>query len=483
MDTQSGGKMTKPADTGPPIVVIDDEIPILLAVDTILQMANIKRVVTCSDSRQAIDILNQHGACVVLLDLNMPHLDGEALMPEIMKRFPDVPIIIITGTIDVETAVRAMKSGAFDYIVKPVDESRLVTAVHQALRFNELQKENQTLRKHLNDGGGLQHPEAFKDMVTQSSKMRTLFQYIESIASTDESVLIRGETGVGKELAARAIHALSTRKGEFVAINVAGLDDNIFSDTLFGHVKGAFTGADTDRKGLIEKANGGTLFLDEIGDLNHGAQVKLLRLLQEHEYMPLGKDSSRISDARIIASTHADLWAMQENKQFRTDLHYRLRTHRVWIPPLRERSEDLLLLCEHFLKQAANALEKPQPEISTELISLLATYPFPGNIRELKAMVFDAMAQHKSGPLPISVFRDYMSRAQAKGGLKSLDTWIDPSSLNTLAGLPTIKEATRQLVKAAMQRCGNNQSKAAHVLGISQQALSKRLKNMSVDSK
>lgn len=475
--------MIKPTDPEQPIVVIDDEIPILLAVDTILQMANLNRVVTCSDSRQAIDVLDQHGASVVLLDLNMPHVDGETLMPEIMERFPDLPIIIITGTIDVETAVRAMKTGAFDYIVKPVDESRLVTAVHQALRFNELRQENQTLRKHLKDGGGLQHPNAFENIVTQSSKMRTLFQYIESIAPTEESVLIRGETGVGKELAARAIHTLSHRKGEFVAINVAGLDDNIFSDTLFGHVKGAFTGADTHRRGLIEKASGGTLFLDEIGDLNHGAQVKLLRLLQEHEYMPLGQDSSRRSNARIIASTHADLWAMQENKQFRTDLHYRLRTHRVWIPPLRERNEDLPLLCEHFLIQAADALDKPRPEISSELFSLLATYPFPGNIRELKAMVFDAMAQHKSGPLPISVFQDHMARTQASGTMNFQSAWADPSTPIVSASLPTIREAARQLVEAAMRRCGNNQSQAARILGISQQALSKRLKKMSEDSK
>lgn len=475
--------MTQSPDAGQPIVVIDDELPILLAVDTILQMANMNRVITCSDSRQAMDLLEQHGACVILLDLNMPHVDGETLMPEIMKRHPDVPIIIITGTIDVETAVRAMKTGAFDYIVKPVDESRLVTAVHQALRFNELQQENQALRKHLNDGLGLQHPEAFGDIITQSPKMRTLFQYIESIAPTEETVLVRGETGVGKELAARAIHALSRRKGEFVAINVAGLDDTIFSDALFGHVKGAFTGAETHRKGLIEKASGGTLFLDEIGDLNHGAQVKLLRLLQEHEYMPLGQDASRISDARIIASTHADLWAMQENKQFRTDLHYRLRTHRVWIPPLRERNEDLPLLCEHFLIQAANALDKPRPEISGELFSLLATYPFPGNIRELKAMVFDAAAQHKSGPLPISVFQDHMARAQAAGKMIFQNTPAAPSAPQSGVSLPTIKEATRQLVEAAMQHCGNNQSQAARILGISQQALSKRLKNMSVDSK
>ena len=463
-----------------PIVVIDDEFPILLAVDTTLQMAGLKQVITCSDSREAMELLDRHGASIILLDLNMPFVDGETLMPKIMEQHPDVPIIIITGTIDIETAVKCMKAGAFDYIVKPVDESRLVTAVHQALKFDELQKENQTLRKQVMDGG-LQHPEAFADIITQSPKMAALFHYIESIAATEQPVLIRGETGVGKELAARAIHALSGRNGEFVAINVAGLDDNIFSDTLFGHVKGAFTGADSHRKGLIERASGGTLFLDEIGDLNQGAQVKLLRLLQEHEYLPLGQDSSQKSDARIIASTHADLWLMQENKQFRTDLHYRLRTHRVWIPPLRERNEDLPVLCDHFLWQAAEALGKPIPEVSPELLLLLGTYPFPGNIRELRAMVFDAMAQLKSGPLSISAFKDHMARAQAPGrGLKE-DRAVGEAKIVFGESLPTIKEATRRLVCEAMDRSSNNQSRAALMLGISQQALSKRLKNMKAD--
>jgi DNA-binding NtrC family response regulator len=391
-----------------------------------------------------------------------------------------VPVIIITGTIDVDTAVQSIKGGAFDYIVKPVDESRLVTAVHQALRFGALQQENQSLRRHLHQGG-LQHPEVFADIITRSPKMTALFGYIESIATTEQPVLVRGETGVGKELVARAIHSLSSRKGDFVAINVAGLDDNIFSDTLFGHVKGAFTGADGNRKGLIERASGGTLFLDEIGDLSQGAQVKLLRLLQEHEYMPLGQDACRKSDARVIASTHADLWAMQEANQFRTDLHYRLRTHRVWIPPLRERNEDLPLLCDHFLQEAGNALGKAVPALSPDLLPLLCTYRFPGNVRELRAMVFDAMAQHNSGPLTGMAFKDYMKRSQhlvetTPGGPNAADSDIAFGKT-----LPTIKAATQHLVGEAMRRCGHNQSQAATLLGVSQQALSKRLKNMRAE--
>ncbi len=240
-----------------------------------------------------------------------------------------------------------MKSGAFDYIVKPVDENRLIASVKKSLQYGELHQENQALKEQLRLSS-LKNPEAFSEIITNSAKMLLLFKYVESIAKTSEPVLIRGETGTGKELIAKAIHQLSGKTGEFVAINVAGLDDNIFSDTLFGHVKGAFTGADADRLGLVDRAANGTLFLDEIGDLSPSSQIKLLRLLQEKEYMPLGQDTNRRSTARIIASTHVDLWNLQQKELFRQDLHYRLRTHRIILPPLRERKEDLGILVETF---------------------------------------------------------------------------------------------------------------------------------------
>jgi transcriptional regulator with PAS, ATPase and Fis domain len=306
----------------------------------------------------------------------------------------------------------------------------------------------------------------------------SLFNYIESTAKTSEPVLVRGETGTGKELIARAIHQVSGNTGEFVAINVAGLDDNIFSDTLFGHVKGAFTGADSERPGLIERAAKGTLFLDEIGDLNPSSQIKLLRLLQEKEYMPLGQDSNRTSSARIITSTHVDLWDLQQKELFRQDLHYRLRTHRIVLPPLRERKEDLGVLVDHFSQCAAETLKKKRPRIPEELMPLLESYNFPGNIRELQAMVFDAIAQNENGILSLSVFRNHISRTQMDESKYHTNdknmgipiTFADP--------LPTIKQATQMLVKEAMHRARNNQSTAASLLGISQQALSKRLKNL-----
>ncbi len=459
-----------------PILVIDDEESILLSVDTTLQLAGMNNVLTCADSRQAIAIINQRPPSVILLDLNMPHVDGEAILEQITNQNPHIPVIIITGRIDAETAVECMKTGAFDYIVKPVDDNRLIASVKKSIQYGALRQENQALKEQLREGS-LKHPEAFSKIITNSPKMLLLFNYIESTAKTTEPVLIRGETGTGKELIAQAIHQISGLPGEFVAINVAGLDDNIFSDTLFGHVKGAFTGADGDRLGLIEKAAHGTLFLDEIGDLSPISQIKLLRLLQEKEYMPLGRDTNKMSSARIVTSTHVDLWDLQQKELFRQDLHYRLRTHRIILPPLRERKEDLDVLVDHFVDCTVKTLKKKRPRIPMELLVLLESYNFPGNIRELQAMVFDAVAQNDNGILPLSVFRHHISRTQqdekkhhtrdSKSGIPI--TFADP--------LPTIKQATRMLVEEAMHRAGNNQTTAASLLGISQQALSKRLKN------
>lgn len=457
-----------------PILIVDDEEGILLSIDTTLQLEGYSNVLTCSDSRQVMSIVQQRRPSLILLDLNMPHVDGEAILDKITKLHPEIPIIIITGRIDAETAVECMKIGAFDYVVKPVEENRLMASVKKSLRFGELNLENQTLNEKLRDGR-LKHPEVFEDIITSSPKMMLLFNYAESIAKTAHPVLIRGETGTGKELMARAIHTISGNPGEFVATNVAGLDENVFSDTLFGHVRGAFTGAESARAGLIEKAADGTLFLDEIGDLSHGSQIKLLRLLQEKEYLPLGQDANRKSSARIIASTHVDLWELQQKELFRQDLHFRLRTHQIIIPPLRERKEDIAFLVEHFVSCASKPLNKRVPRIPQELIRLLETYHFPGNIRELQAMVFDAVASSDSKILPLTSFRGHISQVrQAESRLAGSDV-AGGMPIRFADPLPTIKEATSMLIDEAMSRAGNNQSTAASMLGISQQALSKRL--------
>ena len=465
-----------------PIMIVDDEEPILLAIDTTLRMAGINNIIACGDSRRVLGILSEQSIEVMLLDLNMPHVHGERLLDTVNRDHPDTPVIIVTGTVDVETAVRCVKAGAFDYVVKPVEEERLLTAVNRAISFQELKRENLALKQHIL-ADTLEKPEAFEEIVTNNKKMLLIFQYIESISRTSQPVLIRGETGVGKELIARTIHNLSGLVGSFVAVNAAGLDDNVFSDTLFGHVKGAYTGADRARNGLIEQAAAGTLFLDEIGDLNHASQVKLLRLLQEGEYFPLGRDKPRKSDARIVAATNRNLSRLLETGEFRKDLNYRLRTHRIYVPPLRERLDDIPLLVTHFLEEAAQTLGKKKPTPTPELITLLKTYSFPGNIRELQSMIIDAISRHKSGVLSLQAFRSHIGRSQPDNAGRTQQppqaSKTPPSIVFEGPDLPTIKQATRMLVREALKRANGNQSIAAGMLGISQQALSKRLKKES----
>lgn len=461
-----------------PIMIVDDEASILLAIDTTLQIAGINNTITCQDSRQVMDLMADQQIETILLDLNMPNIDGHRLLNDVRREYPDIPVIIVTGAVDVETAVRCIKAGAFDYIVKPVEADRLVTAVNRALSFQELKRENQSLRRHMLHED-LEHPEVFKSIVTGNKKMLTIFHYVESIATTSQPVLIRGETGVGKELIARTIHELSGLNGKFVAVNAAGLDDTVFSDTLFGHVKGAFTGADMARGGLIEQANGGTLFLDEIGDLTQASQVKLLRLLQEGEYFALGSDAPRTANTRIIAATNQNLSELLNEGRFRKDLNYRLRTHRIYIPPLRERLDDIPMLLDHFLTLAASRLEKSKPVPPGELVPLLSAYAYPGNIRELEAMVFDAISRHRKGVLSLDSFNIHI-HGECSGGdvaLTSGESLGDPP-ISFASRLPTIKEATNLLIEEAMRRNDGNQSRAARILGISQQALSKRLKNI-----
>ncbi|UCD47624.1 MAG: sigma-54-dependent Fis family transcriptional regulator, partial [Deltaproteobacteria bacterium] len=321
------------------------------------------------------------------------------------------------------------------------------------------------------------HPEAFAAIIHASREMRAVLQYTEAIACTSQTVLITGETGVGKELVARAVHIISGRKGPFVAVNVAGLDDNVFSDTLFGHKKGAFTGAEEERSGLLEKASGGTLFLDEIGDLPPSSQVKLLRLLQEHEYFPLGSDILKQSDARIVVATNKDIQDLQESGRLRADLYFRLHTHHVHIPPLKERTDDLPVLLDHFFEAAARALKKKTPTVPKELLDLCKAYSFPGNVRELESMVFDAVSSHGSGVLSLNAFKKAMgldkntSMRSASDPLSTHNVSISFSEL-----LPKLKEAEQILIDEAMKRADGNQGIAASMLGISRQALNRRLK-------
>jgi DNA-binding NtrC family response regulator len=406
----------------------------------------------------------------------MPHISGEELLPMITSDYPEIPVVVITGANDVDTAVKCMQHGAFDYILKPVEKSRLIGGVKRAVELRELQRENQLLKAHvLSDE--LEKPEAFSEIITVSTSMRSIFQYIEAIANSPRPVSITGETGVGKELVAKAVHTLSNREGDFVPVNVAGLDDHVFADTLFGHKKGAFTDAREARSGLIERAAAGTLFLDEIGDLSTTSQVKLLRLLQEGEFFPLGSDVAKRSDARIVVATNQDLDVLQSSGQFRKDLYYRLCNHQIRIPPLRRRLEDLAVLVEHFLEKASKTLDKKKPTPPVELITLLSTYHFPGNIRELESMIFDAVSSHTSAKLSMELFKTHISKKHQISPADPADSTPEKGALISFSHqLPTLKKIEQLLIDEALNRSNGNQSIAALSLGISRQALNKRLK-------
>jgi len=459
-----------------PVLLVDDEEQSLTSFEMALRSVSLNNFIRCLDSRDVIPLLTEQEVEIVLLDLRMPYIAGDELLPAIISDFPEIPVIIITGANDVETAVKCMKLGAFDYMVKPVERSRLIGGVKRALDLRELQRENRLLKAQvLSDK--LEHPEVFSEIVTCSARMRSIFQYVEAIAASPRPLLITGETGVGKELVARAVHRLSRRKGAFVPVNVAGLDDNVFADTLFGHKKGAFTGAEQARGGMLEQAAGGTLFLDEIGDLSHASQVKLLRLLQDGEYFPLGSDLAKRSDARIVVATNQDLNTLQTSGRFRKDLYYRLCDHHLHIPPLRERMEDLPLLLNHFLEKASTTLGKSRPTPPEELLTLLSTYHFPGNIREMESMVFDSVSSHRSGKLSMDLFKSHIFQ-KPPAPEKELPRQVQREGVSVSFSdrLPTLKELEQNLVDEAMRRAGGNQSIAALSLGITRQALNKRLK-------
>jgi len=457
------------------ILLVDDEPDWLYAISISLERAGITNILTCSDSREAPRILADNSVGVVLLDLTMPHLSGEELLCRISEEHPEVTVIVVSGLNQLETAVNCMRSGAFDYYVKTSEEQRIVKGVLRAVREQELQRENREMRRRILYDR-LEHPEAFGAIITGDKGMRSIFQYLEAVAGSTQPILVTGESGVGKELVVRALHELSGRKGELVAVNVAGLDDVMVADTLFGHLKGAFTGAGEARRGMVEQAGEGTLFLDEIGDLGLASQVKLLRLLQESEYYPIGSDRPRRMRARVVVATHQDLAARQAAGQFRKDLYYRLRTHHVHIPPLRQRKGDIPLLLDHFLEQASREFGKKKPTVPKELPVLLAAYDFPGNVRELKAMVCDAVGTHRGGVLSMESFIKAFGEPGAHGAPAQAAA-PDANPFFGLERLPGFTEVIDLLVAEAVRRAEGNQSNAARLLGVSQPTLSKRLKH------
>ncbi len=458
------------------LLIIDDESDFRESIALYLLDAGFT-VFEASNGREGIEVFERERPDIVFTDLRMPIMDGFEVISGITALSPDTPIIVISGTGLVKEAIHAMRLGAIDYIIKPIlvmDELRL--AIKRVLRESSLLMEIDLLKDTLLSGR-LRHPEAFTAITTQCPGMIDIMMYLEAISITAQPVLVTGETGTGKDLLAQAVHKISGRKGNFVAVNVAGLDDQMFSDTLFGHVKGAFSGADQRREGLLVQAAQGTIFLDEIGDLCETSQIKLLRLLQEGEYYPLGSDVTKRTDARMVIATHRDIRGMAKEGTFRSDLYYRLCAHQIKIPPLRERNDDIPLLLDCFLKDAAEAFGKKKPTPPPELCSYLSLYDFPGNVREMKAMVFDSMARYDHGILSIESFREAIGSEfmVAKAAVNSTLKRSIILREGEIERMPTLDEAEVILIEQALEQGGGNQGVAALYLGISRNALNKKI--------
>ena len=445
-----------------PILTVHDKVNRLIQVKGILEKAGFSPIVTMDDNRQVLPFLKENRVATVLLDIEMPFLEGRFLLGQIKLEHPEVPVIVVGGD-DVEKAIEFMRLGANDYLVRPLDMDRLFASLRRTLENVLLGVRFFPAMSSLK----LRTPGAFTHIVTASRKMLGLFKYIEVIADSPYPVLVTGETGVGKELVARSIHLAGGPDRPFVAVNVAGLDDTMFSDTLFGHKKGSFTGADSPREGLIAKAEKGTLFLDEIGDLNQNSQVKLLRLIQEKEYYSLGDDHPKKTNARVICSTNHDLEKLVEKGTLRKDLFYRLNTHAIVVPPLRERRDDIPALLEFFIEESARAMNKRPSKVPPELLPLLSAYDFPGNVRELQTLVADAVSRCHGKVLSPKCFPKMI------GAVPEVTGPVDAGDY--LAGMPTLKQAEQVLIRQALAKAKGNQRVAASLLGVTRQALNNRL--------
>ncbi len=412
---------------------------------------------TLSDSKEAESVLKAKQYDIVLTDLKMGEVDGFSILKMVKEISPETEVIIMTAFGTLETAIQAIKEGAFDYITKPFKISGLRHTLQKAIERKQLEKENLLLKKIL------QERYQFYNIIGKSSKMQRIFDLIEKISKVDSNVLIEGESGTGKELVAKAIHFNSPRKkGPFVTINCAAIPDNLLESELFGYVKGAFTGATQSKKGLFLEADGGTIFLDEIGDMSLNLQSKLLRVLEEKQIRPLGSTQLIPINVRIIAATNQNLKKAVEEKKFREDLYYRLNVINVSLPPLRERKEDIPLLVEHFIKKYADRYGKRIKRLDPRLMSCLEEYSWPGNVRELENAIERAVALTDDEEV-----------------IKEIDIPMENCHLPVSSSEPilvidriiTLEELERVYIKKVLELTGGNKGKAAELLGISKRTI------------
>src|SRR5690349_11855422 len=403
-------------------------------------------------AQEALNSFQPHAWDVALLDIKMPGIDGIELQQRLHEADPDLIVIVMTGYATVETAIQALKQGAYDYICKPFEPDELVHTINNALEHHRAKKEVVQLREHL------QEISPHFQLIGRSPAMKRVYEMIEMVAPTDSTVLITGESGTGKEVVARAIHEASARRlMPFVAIHCGGLTETLLESELFGHERGAFTGAQARRKGKFEAADGGTVFLDEIGDISLKTQTDLLRVLQDKEIVRIGSNSPFKVDFRCIAATNRDLQAMVKEGAFRFDLFYRLDVVNIQLPPLRERAEDISLLAEYFLQKHAAGMNKPVTGISREAMTLLMKYNWPGNVRELQNAIERALVIGKG---PEIVPADFPMQLAA------------PHQPTTRR----LEDVARAHIERILEESGWNLTHAADTLGIDRSTLYSKIK-------
>ncbi len=448
------------------ILVVDDEAKMRRVLQLFLEEQDYT-VAQAENGEEALEKIDRINPDLVICDIRMPRLNGIEMLRRAKERASELPVIIMTAYGEVKTAVEAMKLGAENYITKPLDMDELSILVGRAIEKRSLIRENIQLREEL-DG-------KFRssNFIGQSDSMQKVFRLIDKVAQTSTTVLITGESGTGKELVARAIHFKSPRRSKpFVVVNCAALSEHLLESELFGHVRGAFTGAHDDRQGRFELADGGTLFLDELALMSIPLQGKLLRVLQEKTFEPVGGTHSIRSDVRILGATNKDLSAMMRKKSFREDLYYRLNVVEIDLPPLRNREGDIRLLVEYSISRLNKEMGKNVKGFSEDAMNLLSRYDWPGNVRELENAIERAMVLGKSDILGIDSFPTQITRLHE--GEDSQHAHLFRDLLLPEGGLSlieTVEEVESNLIKEALVRTGGNKTKAAELLGVTRKIM------------
>lgn len=462
----------RPDAPAPTLLVVDDERRLAELIAAALEDLGYAALVA-HDAASALAVMESERIDLVLSDLRMPGMDGHAFLLESRRRWPDVPVVIITAFSDLRDAVGLVKDGAFDYIAKPFEIDDVAATVARALSLTEMSRENDRLRAALDERY------AFDRLIGASAAHRAMLAAIAAVCETRATVLLTGESGVGKEEAARAIHFNSPRKRKpFVAVNCAAIPEALLESELFGHVKGAFTGAVAARAGRFEAAQGGTIFLDEIGDMPAPAQVRLLRVLQERSIEPVGGDRARDVDVRVLAATHRDLRREVGEGRFREDLFYRLNVFPIHIPPLRERVEDIALLARRFVARFGGEMGKRVAGFTPAALAALEAHRWPGNVRELQNYVERAMILAQGDRIDVVDLPSELSAPPRREAVAQEAVGGDARVTHDLDG--DLERLERAYIEEALRRAGGVQAQAARDLGIAERSLWHRIKRLGV---